>query len=88
MEILLQQHELLDLGGKLQNVTIVCQSGCCWLTQTGDSRDHILHAGSHVKIHSQGRVIVTASDDCRLRVVADATEESSGRFWRDLCCNN
>lgn len=88
MEIVLVGNELLDLGDNLRGVEVLCRSGRCWLTQAGDGRDHVLPAGGRVRIHSQGRVIVTASDKCRLQLIAETVPEGNRSFWRQLCCNN
>ena len=66
MELLLNKRELLNLGENLRGVSIVCREGRCWLTQAGDSRDHILAAGGSFTVHSCGKLIVTATEDCRL----------------------
>lgn len=69
MELLLKQRELLDLGEELQGTRIVCQEGQCWITQSGDSRDHIVKGGGSFTIRAGGRVIVTATDSCRIMLV-------------------
>lgn len=66
MEILLKQRELLDLGEELQGTRIICQAGQCWITQAGDSRDHIVKSGGSFIIRARGRVIVAATDSCRI----------------------
>ncbi len=66
MEMLLKQRELLDFGEQLQGTRIVCQEGQCWITQSGDSRDHIVKSGGSFVIRASGRVIVTAADSCRI----------------------
>ena len=66
MELLLNKRELLNLGENLRGVSIVCREGRCWLTQAGDSRDYILAAGGSFTVHSSGKLIVTATEDCRL----------------------
>lgn len=69
MEMLLKKQELLDLGEALQAVKIVCQEGQCWITQSGDSRDHIMRSGDSFTIRGKGRVIVTATVACRIMLV-------------------
>ena len=69
MEMLLEQQELLDLGKALQGVKIVCQEGQCWITQSGDSRDHILRRGGNFTIRAKGQVIITATESCRIMLV-------------------
>lgn len=71
MELLLNQGELLNLGEKLQGLTVLCHSGSCWLTQAGDSRDHILRNGHSVEIHSRGQVLLFATSACRLQLMPE-----------------
>lgn len=69
MEVLMNKQELLDLGKALQGVRIVCCEGQLWITQCGDSRDHILHSGGSLIVRSKGRVIVTASQSSRITLI-------------------
>ena len=66
MEMLMDKQELLDLGEALLGVRIVCREGQLWITQCGDSRDHILHSGGSFIVRAKGRVIITASQASRL----------------------
>lgn len=69
MQLLLHQGELLDLGENLKGLTVICCSGCCWLTQEGDSRDFILRDNAQIEVHSHGRIMVCASKPCRLQLL-------------------
>jgi hypothetical protein len=81
MEILLQRHEILDLGHGLRDLRIVCREGRCWLTQEGDSRDFILRSGHSLAIESAGQVLITASESCRLQIVgANRSASVAGRL--------
>lgn len=88
MEIELKQQELLDLGEGPHGGTILCLSGSCWVTQTGDSRDHILRTGQHFSIRKRGQLIVTATESCRLMLVAESATVKSGSLWQQLPCGN
>lgn len=81
MEFLLKVNELLDLGESLSGVRIECLDGRCWLTQAGDSRDHILGAGDTFSVRTNGRVILTATQPCRLMLGKTA---AAGRYT-NLC---
>jgi len=70
MELLLEKQELLNLGENLRGVRIDCRSGRCWLTQAGDSRDHILRPGGSFTVGSNSHLIVTATEACRLMLRA------------------
>ena len=69
MELLLNEHELLNLGENLHGLRIVCREGRLWLTQAGDSRDHILRAGDSFTVSASGQLIITATESCRLMLV-------------------
>jgi hypothetical protein len=74
MELLLDNLELIDLGKNLDGASIICTEGRCWITQTGDSRDHILTSGQRFTVRSGGRLIVNAAGPCRLKVSAPRME--------------
>lgn len=78
MEILLKKQELLDLGRGLQGVRITCSEGLCWLTQSGDSRDIILSGNENFIIRTDGHVIITATEACRIMMATCTTEEKPG----------
>lgn len=88
MELLLNKQELLNLGANLSGVEIVCLEGRCWLTQAGDSRDHVLRAGGTFAIASNGHLIVTAVDPCRLLLSAKEERIGSRKSLEPLlaCC--
>jgi hypothetical protein len=69
MEMLLEQREMFDLGEDLQGVKIVCQRGQCWITQSGDDRDHIIKSGGSFSISGKEKVIITAIESCRIVLV-------------------
>ena len=83
MEMLLKQRELLDLGAELQGVKIVCQHGQCWITQSGDNRDHILRRGGTFTIRAKGQVIITATESCRIMLVESNKAANLQTHYRD-----
>lgn len=86
MEILLNKHELLDLGENLADCRIVCLAGCCWLTLSGDSRDYILRSGSSFTVSMNGQLVVTATENSRLMLVAKPQGVKNSP-WQPLICN-
>lgn len=88
MEILLKKHELLDLGTELRGLSLFCQAGTCWLTQAGDSRDHILRVGHSFTATLSGHLVVTATEDCRLSLIVATAAQECGSFWQRLVCSN
>lgn len=72
MELLLNQGELLNMGENLAGLTIICRSGACWLTQTGDPRDHILRRGARFEVRSKGQLVLYAASSCSIQMVPQA----------------
>lgn len=70
MELLLNKGELLNMGENLEGLKIICRSGTCWITQTGDPRDYILHRGRYLDVRSKGQLVVCATSSCRLQMVS------------------
>lgn len=71
MVLILENSELLDLGEKLRGVRIDCLDGRCWLTQAGDSRDHLLGKGDSFIVRTGGRLIISATKACRLKLLPE-----------------
>lgn len=67
MELLLKK-ELIDLGRNVRGITIICTEGQCWLTQSGDSRDHVLKAGASFQAKQNGQLVITATGYCRIKL--------------------
>ena len=88
MEILLQRNELFDLGKNLSGRRVICQSGCCWLTQAGDNRDHVLRSGDCFDISLRGQLLITATENCRLLLVAEPDVITAGSPWQPLTCSH
>lgn len=61
MELLLKGGEIVTIDKKMNGCTIQCRSGLLWITQEGDTRDHVIYAGERMKIESKGRVVVSAA---------------------------
>ena len=87
MELILQKNEILDLGNGLLNFDITCLEGHCWLTQTGDNRDHILSGGHKFINRKPGHLFVTALEDCRLTLVS-AENHKAVSPWKWLGCHS
>ena len=68
MELLLDKNELIDLGKSVQGLSIICTEGHCWVTQTGDNRDHVLENGASFLAGNNGHLIVTATNACRIKL--------------------
>jgi hypothetical protein len=50
-------------------MTVVCEKGLLWMTQTGNLQDYTLKPGQHVTLKTKGQVLIEAvseSDMCIL----------------------
>ncbi len=88
MELLLNRQELLDLGGKRQGLNITCREGRCWVTQSGDSRDHILGVGDRFTATTNGQLVITATEPCRLMLHELEGKKQSSWFARFFAGTN
>ena len=49
--------------------TIVCERGSVWVTQYGDPRDVVLHAGESLTLERKGLALVQAFEPGAIRIV-------------------
>lgn len=64
--IILRPNRLLRLRDG-RDVVVGVDSGTVWLTQDGDMRDIILHAGESFRVDRDGTVLLQALDDAAVR---------------------
>jgi hypothetical protein len=60
--------QLINLGRGMGHHAIHCVSGKVWVTQAGDSRDHILSAGQTLEVESPDVVVIQAFSPAVVRV--------------------
>jgi len=51
-----------------RGTVIAVEYGCLWITLEGDTRDIVLTDGMRFAVNRQGRTVVVAEEDSRLRV--------------------
>lgn len=88
MELLLKKREILDLGKATSGMRIDCQAGWCWVTQSGDERDHILRAGGSFTPRGAGQLLISAGTDCRLGLRAESNARLGPPIWSRLCLSS
>lgn len=54
--------------------TLVCEAGELWVTLDGEGEDHVLRPGDRLVVAANASVIVSATREAVLRVVASAPE--------------
>ena len=64
----LKRGEGLTVCGGL-GARIAAASGVLWITQPGDSRDHVLEPGAEIRVESDGTVLVHAFADASVKLL-------------------
>jgi hypothetical protein len=82
MEIVLRDKEMLAFPGNRRGVRCSCEAGDLWMTQEGDSRDHLLRPGQIYETRLRGEIVLTALADSRLCLQsADCGRPPRARNW-------
>lgn len=87
MELIMNKQELLNLGRQMKGLRIVCRDGKCWITQAGDSRDHILRTGESFLVETASHLIITAMEPCRLMLAESHESRQPYEFLKRLLGN-
>lgn len=66
----LNKGAIVDLHPPTHGVRIEVQSGDVWVTQTGDTIDHVLHRSQSFVVERPGLVVVQALEDSAFRVLS------------------
>ena len=85
MDLLLNKQELIDFGEDLRGVSIICREGRCWITQESDNRDHILGVGDRFTVNASGKLIITATELCRLMLNEFEVKNQPSCLAKILC---
>lgn len=59
---------------QVRRQTLVCEAGELWVTLDGEGEDHVLRPGERLVVAANASVIVSATREAVLRVVASAPE--------------
>lgn len=69
----LKRNQIVKVRGGLGH-TIACDSGTLWLTQEGDMRDIILHAGDSFTLDHSGPALVQALEPGAISIAPAALD--------------
>ena len=75
-EVQMPANSLLRVEGDSRGIKILCRSGSRWITQEGDSRDHLLEKMGDFAINRDGLVVVQALTDTEIVVSPEIERDS------------
>lgn len=81
MELVLAKNDIVTLDGDQSGLQLHCRSGHLWLTQAGDSRDHLLAPGQHHTIARRGRVVIWALAPATLQTCSASAPAPAADRW-------
>jgi len=76
----LRQRDTLVLEDAAGTIVAV-DSGCLWITLEHDPRDVILLPGMRFEIDREGRTVIAAEEDSRLRIIATRSAPERIAAW-------
>jgi len=65
----LHQHQVENLKDVEPGMTVVCDKGVIWLTESNDLQDYALKPGHSVIIRKKGTVLIEAVDEANLHII-------------------
>jgi hypothetical protein len=65
----LQAHQVQKLDNVEVGMTVVCDKGIVWLTESGNLQDYALRSGHSVVIQKKGKVLVEALKEAGLHLI-------------------
>jgi spermidine synthase len=68
VQLVLKKNQLLALRGAESRVAIDCQDGVLWITNSGESRDHILIKSDRFSPRRKGNVLIEALRDSHVDI--------------------
>ncbi len=63
MRVVLKRHQLLHVRGAKPRMTVNCNHGVLWITNSGDPYDHIVGSGRRFSPKRKGNVLIEAMRD-------------------------
>ena len=65
----LRKQQVENLKDVEPGMTIVCDEGLIWLTESNDLQDYALKPGHSVIIRKKGKVLIEAVDEANLHII-------------------
>jgi hypothetical protein len=79
----LERNKMMKVRGGI-GYTVVCHSGCVWLTQDGDTRDIFLHAGETFTFDRDGPALLQALEPGAISIARSKGNARTTRLPRIL----
>lgn len=65
----LQPHQVEKLEDVKPGMTVVCDTGIIWLTESNDPQDYALRPGHSVIIRKKGNILVEAVNEAGFHII-------------------
>jgi len=65
----LHPHQVQSLDDVEPGMTVVCDKGIVWLTESNDTQDYALRPGHSVIIRKKGKVLIEAVNEADLHII-------------------
>jgi hypothetical protein len=65
----LHPHQVENLKDVEPGMTVICDKGVIWLTESNDTQDYALGPGHSVIIRKKGKVLIEAVDEADLHII-------------------
>ena len=65
----LNPHQVENLKDVEPGMTVICDKGVIWLTESNDLQDYTLNPGHSVIIRKKGKVLIEALDEAKLHII-------------------
>ncbi len=66
----LEKNDILRIKKTRPGMTLSCEKGILWVTQSGDFRDYLLTPGQNMVVKKQGRVLIEALREVEFKIVS------------------
>lgn len=80
MDLHLEKHGVHRVETRQNELTIQCEKGILWITQTGDLRDHILYPGDRFTSRKRGRLLIEAMRESAAHIATSVQTHSNRRM--------
>ena len=65
----LHPHQVQKLNDVKPGMTVVCDTGVVWLTESNNPQDYTMRPGHSVVIKKQGQVLIEAVEDANVSII-------------------